>query len=264
MGDTRILKDQSAGGAGYKARKQHRHDNYETPSDCVRHIANREPLFGKVLEPCCGPGSICREVIRLRPAIELISSDLRDEPQIFEHAHRGVDFLEDGGQADDLIGDGVDFVIMNPPFKRALDFVLKAIRIARHGVYVFLRTDWLEAEARWDDLWSLGFLRRVWVYVKRVQCFPEGRIDLDESGKMCFAWYCFRPVANLLKLPHIGHIPDAVDFTYDTRIGMAEELAMTPEQRKERRRRKAQTRKKKAEIKKRIEAAIAAEMGEAA
>ena len=45
-----------------------------------------------------------------------------------------------------------DWVITNPPFKAAEEFVSKALPVARRGVAVLVRTVFIESVGRWDRL----------------------------------------------------------------------------------------------------------------
>jgi hypothetical protein len=77
------------------------------------------------------------------------------------------------GQADFLIDWGqdvpdVDWVITNPPFRLAAEFILQGLRVARVGVAVFVRTAFVEGRGRYDGLFRdlpetlfLPFVERV-------------------------------------------------------------------------------------------------------
>ena len=217
----------SAKGAGrsYKARVQSEHDNYETPAHCLESLLRREPLYGTVLEPSCGPGSLCREILRLCPWVDLYACDLRQGTGIYGIG--GCDFTR-AGFADDQ----VDFVVTNPPFKQTIPFVLQALRVARRAVYVFQRNDLDATEGRYEALWRHGYLGRKYTFVKRAQLYQEGRINLAKSGMMEFAWYVIYPV----RRPGGGYwgnwIEDDPAFDHDTRVGFSEALERLPEDRK--------------------------------
>lgn len=49
---------------------------------------------------------------------------------------------------------GVDWVITNPPFKVADQFVVRARQIARVGCAMFVRTQFLEGQERYEELFS--------------------------------------------------------------------------------------------------------------
>ncbi len=47
---------------------------------------------------------------------------------------------------------GIDWVFLNPPFKLALAFILRALEVAQEGVAVFVRSAFLEGQDRYRDL----------------------------------------------------------------------------------------------------------------
>ena len=70
-------------------------------------------------------------------------------------------------------------------------------------------------------------MARVWIFVSRVQCYPEGEVDLEIGGKITFAWYVFRHGHQ--GPPALGWITDKTDLHYDRRVGVAEAIKALPE-----------------------------------
>jgi hypothetical protein len=196
----------------FVARKQEVHDNYETPAWCVESLLNRHhEIRGTILEPCCGPGAIVREVHRLRPKSFVTALELRDGPTIYPGAHRGVDFLTTP------FPPLWEHVIVNPPFKQSTLFVRKALEVSTKSVSLFQRAQWLESKGRYQDIWSCLPCKYVWFFVERVGCFQEAEIEKPTVGGMlAFAWFVF--VHGYSGSPMLGWIPDLPHFTHDTRI----------------------------------------------
>lgn len=51
-----------------------------------------------------------------------------------------------------------DFIVSNPPYKIAKEFVLKGFKVAKEQ-YQLLRVSFLEGKARYEDLFNLGHLK---------------------------------------------------------------------------------------------------------
>ena len=184
------------------ARKQSEHDNYETPAWCVESLTKIINVEGTVLEPCCGCGSICRELLRLlSDKIQLTAIDVRDtgygrQENFFDHE------------------DTYDWMIINPPFKKSTEFLLHAYSHARKGVAVFQRSQWLEGIGRRRDMWKNAWLTDLRMFVHRVGCFQEGQItDIKQGGMLTFAWFIFEKGKKPLDL----WIDDKPNFEHDTR-----------------------------------------------
>lgn len=133
---------------------------------------------GKLIyEPCCGMGHLS-QVLELY-GHQVISTDLvyRD------YGVGGVDYLVDNFY-DDL---PYDAVITNPPFKLAVQFVEKSLKIAPL-VCMFLRLAFLESERR-DKLFSENPPRYVAVFRKRAKTSKDGKFPEGESSATCHAWF---------------------------------------------------------------------------
>ena len=81
-----------------------------------------------------------------------------------------------------------DWVITNPPFVHAAKFVERAMWHSKEGVAMLCRIAFLEGVQRHAEIfchnppaWVLPFVRRV--------PMVEGRVDLDASSAVCYAWF---------------------------------------------------------------------------
>lgn len=82
------------------------------------------------------------------------------------------------------------FVITNPPFNAAQDFVHRALDViapAGGGVAMLVRTAWLESRGRYDELFAVRPPRQVALFVERVP-MVKGRWDPDASTATSYAW----------------------------------------------------------------------------
>lgn len=134
-------------------------------------------------DPACGEGHLLHG---LRDSFgEVHGSDVYDYRKGFPVG----DFLDEG------LGHyweppAVDWIITNPPFNLAADFVRKALTLRpRGGVAMIMRTAWLETASRYRDVFS-GDLRpsEVWISADRIP-MVKGRYDPDASSATSYAWF---------------------------------------------------------------------------
>lgn len=117
-------------------------DYFGTPPWATRALMERLkiPRSSTVWDPACGRGFMARPLTEYSRSV--ISSDL------FDYGFGEVkDFLS--SEAD---GIDCDWVITNPPFNLAADFILKALYRARFGVAVLVRTAFVESRGRYESL----------------------------------------------------------------------------------------------------------------
>ncbi len=81
-----------------------------------------------------------------------------------------------------------DWIISNPPFVKALEFLLRALGEARVGVAFLLRLAWLEAEERYSEIFSRRPPTLIVPCVDRVP-MVAGRYDPTKTTTMAYAWF---------------------------------------------------------------------------
>lgn len=131
-------------------------------------------------DPCCGLGHM---VMPLREySSQVLASDVHDWG--FGDRH-GLDFTF--AQADDAPWP-IDWVFANPPFTLAETFLDRALRLARVGVALFVRLQWLEGGERCRNIWS-GSNRPhlIMPFAERVACI-EGVWDPEASSATAYMW----------------------------------------------------------------------------
>lgn len=151
-------------------------DYYPTPAHATKAIMEREDFPGVVWEPACGEGYMSEVIKQYCPTVE--ASDLIYREYGFRH-----DFLNDPPAVQ------CDNIITNPPFKLALEFVLKAKNIARKKIAMLLRIQFLEGQARYHLFQDTTFrLKEVHIFSRRLTMAP-GKLSPTANGQMCFAWF---------------------------------------------------------------------------
>ena len=132
-------------------------------------------------EPACGKGhmsDVLREYFNT-----VVSSDVKD----YGFERMGFTFNFITGNLNHLSKSPVDWIITNPPFNLADQFVLRALDIAEHGVAIFARIQLLEGATRYNNLYIKNPPSIVAPFASRVN-LKEGGLS-DKSGQMMFAWY---------------------------------------------------------------------------
>lgn len=132
-------------------------------------------------EPACGQGFMAAP---LRESFHTVrATDVFDYGQGPSHL---CDFVLDGRARGPM-----DWVVTNPPFNLALQFVDQALRCANHGVAMLTRSAWLEGGERYRQLFSVRPPSYVLTFTERVVML-EGRLiqsgapdpfNLDADGK---------------------------------------------------------------------------------
>ncbi len=116
------------------------------------------------------------------------------------HDHGGLD------QVGSFVGQGLDvlpppavlpdWVITNPPFALAAEFVERSLQVATEGVAMLVRTTWLEGQDRYERLFRDSRPAIVAAFVERVP-MTVGRWDPDADTATAYAWVVWRRVPML-------------------------------------------------------------------
>jgi hypothetical protein len=125
-------------------------------------------------EPACGEGHMARP---LAEYFELVySSDVHDYG-----SGQVVDFLWP------FSGPRFDWIITNPPFRLAEQFVDTALERAKTGVAILVRSAFLEGIARYHKLFGYRAPAVIMQFAERVP-MVKGRVDEDASTATAYCW----------------------------------------------------------------------------
>ena len=151
-------------------------DFYETPYSITRHLLDCEFFDTSltVCEPACGEGAIVN-----------ILKEKWDENKITSY-DIDKNFFNDTQQ--------YDYIITNPPFSIAQEFVKQAKKLAKVKFAFLLPLSYLHGKKRYDKIYTdknYG-LEKVYVFTR----YPMLGDKLREDGKyrtgmMVYAWYIF-------------------------------------------------------------------------
>ena len=167
-------------------------DFYETPYSMTSHLLEVED-FNKsltVCEPACGDGAIVK--ILEKKWDNVVAYDIEKN------------FLWET--------ENYDYIITNPPFSLAYEFVQKAKQIATEKFAFLLPLSYLHGKKRYDNIYmdkQYG-LKKVYVFTR----YPMLGESLREDGKyntgmMVYAWYIFEN--HYSELPAIDWIDNNED-----------------------------------------------------
>lgn len=139
-------------------------DDFPTPAwgtrALIEHVIKPRGLpLTTVAEPACNRGYMAM------PLCEAFRRVYRSD--IFDYGgeyafpgrqgdqERLADFLWPGWASTVIEAQGVDWVITNPPFKLAEQFIYRAGAIARVGIAMFVRVQFLEGQERYEKLFKV-------------------------------------------------------------------------------------------------------------
>lgn len=98
------------------------------------------------------------------------------------------DFLIDGLESRCLYANGAQWVISNPPFRLAEQFVHRAWRVKNvQGVAMLVRTSFLEGVRRYENLFRLNPPSFVAQFTERLP-MVKGRVDRAASTATSYCW----------------------------------------------------------------------------
>src|SRR5262245_31469730 len=98
----------------------------------------------------------------------------------------------------------VDWVITNPPFRLAEEFVLQALSVARYGVAILARTVFLESVGRYEAIFRDRPPSKFAQFVERVPML-KGRLNANATTATGYAWFVWEKDAS--KAPKLMWIP---------------------------------------------------------
>jgi hypothetical protein len=106
---------------------------------------------------------------------------------IFDYGYGKVhDFLETNTSIDY----DIDWIITNPPFNRAEEFVSKALQIAKVGVAVLCRVTWMESAKR-EPFFEENQISIFAPFIGRLPMF-KGRVDKKGASATAYAWFIWK------------------------------------------------------------------------
>ncbi len=159
-------------------------DDFPTPPWATRALLEhvlRGSEFSelKCLEPACGLGHMAKVLKEYFGEVQ--SSDVHN------YGYGAIrDFLKHPYEINCC-----DWMITNPPFRLAEDFILKSLRLAREGVAILARTVFLESVGRHERIFSRNPPTIVAQFTERVPML-KGRLEKSASTATGYCWLVWK------------------------------------------------------------------------
>jgi hypothetical protein len=156
-------------------------DDFPTPPWATRglieHVIDKNEALAAMTcwEPACGVGHMSK-------VLKEYFFDVRSTDAHQYGYGTILNFLTEPHQPNSY-----DWVITNPPFRHAEDFVLRALTIARKGVAILARSVFLESIGRYHAIFRETPPNKFAQFSERVP-MVKGRLDKSASTATGYAW----------------------------------------------------------------------------
>lgn len=155
-------------------------DDFPTPPWATRglieHVLDKDALGSmSCLEPACGAGHMAKVLKEYFKEVECADA--------YRYGYADIrDFLTFPYETN-----AADWVITNPPFRLAEEFVIRALDIARRGVAILARSVFLESVGRYRGIFRECPPSKFAQFVERVP-MVKGRLDMKATTATGYAW----------------------------------------------------------------------------
>lgn len=177
------------GASNHTERERQKDDYYATDPIAIDKLASVFDIPKNIFEPACGEGHLSERLKEL--GHNVYSTDLVDRG--YGEAV-SVDFLELDKLPEEIEGYSI---LTNPPYKFAKDFVLKGLDLVQEGQYVmmFLKVQFLEGKARYNEIFSKVPPKFVVVSSERILCAKNAMFERMKAGggsAVAYAWFIWQ------------------------------------------------------------------------
>ena len=188
-------------------------DYYRTPRWAIDAMIKREAPWGIICDPGCGDGAISEALAELKGVSRVIGHE--KNPVLAAKAReKGIEviegyFLDYSSSRTIKTRPPYDFVIGNPPYKLASEFVRGALDVVRPGgkVAFLLRLGYLgSSRKRLDLVGESSSLSRVWVLARRPSFTSDNRTDASD-----YAWFVWTRDAPLSRRTYFSVLDEGIE-----------------------------------------------------
>ena len=171
------------GASNHTDKEREMNDYYATDPIAIDALLEKCDLSKDtpVWECACGSGELSNRLIEL--GFRVFSTDL-----VYRGFGKGgVDFLKQNSNFD-------GYILTNPPYKYAKEFVEHALKLTDKSVFMFLKLQFLEGKAR-RKLFNTGQLKTVYVSSSRILCAKNGDFEKMIAGggsAVAYGWFEFQ------------------------------------------------------------------------
>ena len=179
-----------------KSPERNSSDFYQTSPTMTQHLLDRIGIEKdlSICDPSCGHGAIVR-VLEQNEYSNVDYSDINLEENPKDYLKSTMKY---------------DYILTNPPFSLALEFILTSYKNARRGFFLLLPLDYLHGLERYKKQVFSG-LKKVGIFIRKPMLSNELRDDGKyDTGMMCYAWYHFSSVKKY-ESPYFYWIDNSMD-----------------------------------------------------
>lgn len=164
-------------------------DDFPTPPWATRalmeYVIGSKDVVGSMtcLEPACGAGhmsKVLKEYFGTVQDADVKNYGYGDVRDFLLYPYENKSF---------------DWVITNPPFRLAEEFVLRSLKIARIGVAILARTVFLESSGRYRAIFETTPPTKFAQFVERVP-MVKGRLDRSATTATGYCWLVWQKKAS--------------------------------------------------------------------
>ena len=127
-------------------------------------------------------------ILAYEPTVKILGTDFLDRG--FTHPSCELVYGIDGVEVsnEDYPFKEADYVIMNPPYVTITPFVLRALSLAKKGVLLLGRLQFVEGDEHFQKIFKDNPPTKMLQYVERIQCWKDG-VKPEGSGSQAYAWF---------------------------------------------------------------------------
>ena len=140
-----------------------------------------------VWEPACGEGHMARPLAEYFR--DVYASDVHDYGSAEQHDR--CDFAIGWDWPEAVTSQEFHWIITNPPFRLASEFIWKAFGTARTGVAMLVRSAFLEGGGRYRDIFEPTPPFEILQFCERVPML-KGRLDRKAASATAYCWLVWR------------------------------------------------------------------------
>jgi len=152
-------------------------DFYQTPTWCIDKLLEKEIFNKNIHEPCSWAGAISK--VLEKAWYNVLSQDIREDKGVYWEKWQDL-----------LQYDKPKFwdIVTNPPYFIAKEFIEKSLTLTEWKVAMLLKLSFLESKWRYEFFKNTP-LKKVYVFCKRVNMYPEWQPMPKNSWTIAYAWY---------------------------------------------------------------------------
>jgi len=176
--------------------QRHKSDFYQTPYSMTEQLLENEKFDynKKIREPACGKGAIRKILKKFFNEENIYSSDIL--------YHKYQNFL-----TNDCITP-VDYIITNPPFRLAFEFIQKSKEIAKEKFAMLLPLSYLHGQKRYEQKIFLDEsypLTKIYIFTRYPLLEETRRKDGKyKTGMMVYAWFIWENIKYFKSVLPVG------------------------------------------------------------